>query len=171
MNLTCKDVMNENQITVKPETNVVEAFNLIRKYKVRYLPVLEDDGTYIGVFTSPTLIKMMLPAAATIKLTGNQSSAMVVDNLNFFEIEAEDFAERLDYLVNEKVGDHLSKKRNIPIVSPNKGIMDGVMLLHKYKRHLILVEPETRKFVGVLTINSVLSHLFEIDKEFEFDET
>ncbi len=169
MNLVCKDVMNQNQLTVRPETTIIDAFNLIRKYKVRYLPVVNEDGTYFGVFTSPTLIRMLLPAAATIELASNQSSAMAVANLNFFEITPEDFADRLQNLADEKIGDHISDKRKIPIVSPKKGIMDGVMLLHKYKRHVILVEPDTRQFVGVLTINSVLGHLFDIEEE--FDET
>ncbi len=37
--------------------------------------------------------------------------------------------------------------------------MEGIFLLYKYKRHLILVEPETNRFIGTVSANSLLDHV------------
>ena len=37
--------------------------------------------------------------------------------------------------------------------------MEGIFLIHQYKRHVILVEPQTNRFVGTLSANSLLDHV------------
>lgn len=158
MGLLCQDLMYEGNHVVSPKTTVKEAFFIIKKTGVRYLPVVEDE-IYKGVFTSPTLIKLLLPQALTIDLAGKNTDN-ALSNLSFYNINHDDFKERISHLDKEFVIDYLSDPELIPVAEPKTPIMEGILLLHKYKRHVILAEKETGKYHGVLTINSVLENIF-----------
>lgn len=166
MSLTCKDLMRPNQVTLSPDDTVITAFKLILEHGMRFLPVVDNTGRYLGVFTSPTLIKLLLPRAMTIEL-GGKDAHKGLNNLGFFNIGEADFHQSLTDIKDEKVINHLSEKSNIPVVAPDTPIMEGVLLLHQYKRHVILVEPDTDKFVGVLSINAVLQKVFDKEKHID----
>lgn len=163
MGLTCKDVMGVSQSTLRPTDTVSKAFKLMRSKGIRFLPVVEEDGTYVGVFTSPTLIKLLLPRAMTIELGKGKKPNKSLNNLGFYSIDEETFHNSLAEEKDEPVTNHLSDPDNIPIVSPDTSVMEGVLLLHKYKRHVIVVEPKSKQFVGVVSINSVLKKMFDDD--------
>lgn len=159
MTLTCRDVMLEQPVLLSPDDTVEKAFKLIRQHGMRYLPVVDDNGKYLGVFTSATLIRLLLPPSMTIKI-GGMDTDKGLKNLGFYHMDKADFAEVSTRLKNINVIDNLSDVKNIPVTSPDTSLMEGILLLHNYKRHVILAEPDSHKFVGVLTIKSVLSHIF-----------
>ncbi len=159
MTLTCRDVMLAEPVLLSPDDSVEKAFKLICEHGMRYLPVVDADGIYVGVFTSPTLIKLLLPSSLTIKV-GGMDTDKGLKNLGFYHMDKEDFMEKSKDLHLEKVVDNLSNPKNIPLTHPDTPIMEGILLLHNYKRHVILVEEETNKFIGVLTIKSVLNSIF-----------
>ena len=157
MGLTCYDVMvpPEVQKTILPDESVATAFNIIRRSRARFLPVVDSDGTYVGVFTAPTLLKLILPKAATIGLN-DDASRVAIDSLSFMNLTRDDFEQQLDRLKTEKVRDNMSRPSNIPVAAPDTPVMEGIFLIYKYKRHVILVEPETNRFVGTVSANSLL---------------
>lgn len=160
MTLTCRDVMvpPHKQKTVDPGESVATAFNIIRESRARFLPVVDQDGRYVGVFTAPTLLKLILPKAATI---GRHSDSGIgkMDNLSFLNLSKEDFTTQIERLKTEKVIDNMSQPENIPIAPPETPVMTGILLIHKYKRHLILVEPDTDRFVGTVSANSLMENV------------
>lgn len=157
MVLTCQDVMvsPDRQLTVGPETSVSDAFQLFKQHRARFLPVVDENGVYLGVFTAPTLLKLLLPTAATIGLN-TDSMRVSIGSLGFMSLTKEDFQERLETLRHETVRDNMSSPVNIPVVSPTTPIMEGIFLYYKYKRHVILVDPDTGRFVGTVSSNSLL---------------
>ncbi len=159
-NLTCKDLMLPDQVILHPEDTVSKAFHLMRGEGMRFLPVVHDDGSYVGVFTSPTLIRLLLPRAVTINL-GGKDAHKGLNDLKFYNMNRESFAEALKEIKDSPVKDHLSDPRNIPVAPPETPIMEGILLLHTYKRHVILVDPANNQFVGVLSINSSLRNIFD----------
>ena len=71
-----------------------------------------------------------------------------------------DFDAQLERLKGEKVSDYLSDPTNIPVAAPDTPVMEGIFLIYKYKRHVILVDPDTGRFVGTVSANSLLGHVF-----------
>ncbi len=53
------DVMTRQMVMVKPETNLSECVELMRRYRVRHLPVLEKDRV-VGVISIRRLAEAML---------------------------------------------------------------------------------------------------------------
>ncbi len=160
MGLTCRDVMVPPHIqkTVEPTENVATALRIIKESRARFLPVVDTDGTYVGVFTAPTLLKLILPKAVT--MTNNPAlTRMGLDNLNFMNLSKADFEERIDALKDERVADNMSLPENIPVTTPDTPVMEGIFMINKFKRHVILVEEETQKFVGTVSANSLLDSI------------
>ncbi len=158
MGLTCRDVMvsRDHQKTIHPDASVADAYAIFKETRIRFLPVVDDAGVYLGVFTSPTLMRMLLPQAVTI---GRSESAMAaMPNLGFMSLSQENFEERVATLKNERVVDNMSNPDNIPVAHPDDPILHGIFMIYKFKRHLMLLEPGTNKFVGTVSANSVLDH-------------
>jgi len=54
--------MTQKVITVHPETNVIQARNLMKKHQIRHLPVVDNDTLLVGIITDRD-IRSALPAA------------------------------------------------------------------------------------------------------------
>jgi len=54
--------MTRKVITVNPETTVIEARDLMKTYKIRHLPVVEEDDVLVGIITDRD-VRSVLPAA------------------------------------------------------------------------------------------------------------
>lgn len=160
MGLTCFDVMvpTAQQNTIHPDESVATAFQIIKKSRARFLPVVDSDGKYVGVFTAPTLLKLILPRAATIGMS-SEATRVPIENLGFMNLTKADFDTQVERLREEKVSDNLSNPANIPVAAPDTPVMEGIFLVWKYKRHVILVEPDTKRFVGTVSSNSLLDHV------------
>lgn len=166
MGLTCFDVMvpPEKQNTILPDESVATAFNVIKRSRARFLPVVDEAGRYLGVFTAPTLLKLFLPKAALLSPVGdlgkkNRNKRGHLRNLSFMNLSEADFNEQLETLKHEKVSNNMSDPANIPVAAPDTPIMEGIFLIYQYKRHVILVDPETERFVGTVSANSLFDHV------------
>ncbi|KAK9807863.1 hypothetical protein WJX72_011576 [[Myrmecia] bisecta] len=54
------DVMTPDPLVVRPHTNVEAAARILLERKVRRLPVVDDDGKLVGIFTRGDVIKAAL---------------------------------------------------------------------------------------------------------------
>lgn len=162
MSLTCFDVMvpTDRQRTIHPDHSVAEALQIIKETRARFLPVVDDEGLYLGVFTSPTMLKLILPQAATIGLEAD-GMRVAMNHLSFMSLSKADFAHRVGHLKDERVSDHLSNPENIPVAHPETPLMEGIFLIYKHKRHVILVEPKSNRFVGTISSNSVFDAVID----------
>jgi CBS domain-containing protein len=160
MGLTCADVMvsPDLQKTIHPDASVAEALESLRERRARFLPVVDEAGKYHGVFSAPTMLKLLLPKAATIGLN-TESMRVSMDHLGFMNLETEHFSQQVDNLKKEKVADNMSDPNNIPVAAPDTPIMEGIFLMYKYKRHVMLVEPKTKRFVGTVSANSLFDNV------------
>ena len=52
MHYTCRDIMIENPLTLHPGMTLAEAFEATHRSGVRYFPVVDDDGNYVGIFSN-----------------------------------------------------------------------------------------------------------------------
>ena len=54
--------MTHKVVTVRPETSVIEARDLMTQHRIRHLPVVEDDDFLVGIVTDRD-VRSILPAA------------------------------------------------------------------------------------------------------------
>ena len=58
--LKARDIMTPRPLTVKPDATVEEAALLMLDKKIGGLPVVNDDGTLIGIITDQDLFKLLV---------------------------------------------------------------------------------------------------------------
>jgi CBS domain-containing protein len=56
--LKIKDVMTKDVISVKKETPIYEAMEIMRKKDITGMPVIEDDMTLVGVITEKDVLRL-----------------------------------------------------------------------------------------------------------------
>ncbi len=56
--LKAKDIMTQNVISVKKDTPIYEAMEIMRKNDITGMPVVEDDMTLVGVITEKDVLKL-----------------------------------------------------------------------------------------------------------------
>ena len=56
--LKIKDIMTKNVISVKRETPIYDAMEIMRKKDITGMPVVEDDMTLVGVITEKDVLRL-----------------------------------------------------------------------------------------------------------------
>lgn len=54
-----RDLMTEKMVTVKPETSIDQCMELMKKYRIRHLPVIKDDAM-VGMVSMRDVVDMLL---------------------------------------------------------------------------------------------------------------
>jgi CBS domain-containing protein len=54
-----RDLMTEQMVTVKPETSIDQCMELMQQYKIRHLPVIEDD-VMVGMVSMRDVVEVLL---------------------------------------------------------------------------------------------------------------
>lgn len=57
MNTTCADIMARDVISIKPDTKLDDAWLLLRKHKIKALPVIDAERHVIGIVTVADFLK------------------------------------------------------------------------------------------------------------------
>lgn len=151
---TCRDIMLTNPVVLRPDQTLLEALHTIHNRGVRYLPVVDEEGNFVGIFSSLTLMRLLLPQTFSINM-----GKMPVD-LNFMRTDIDELRERLGERSHESISKHIISE-DIQTCTPDSSIMEAIHLLHAHHAHVIITEPDSRKFVGIVTINGLLDHILQ----------
>jgi acetoin utilization protein AcuB len=132
-----KDRMTTKVITVPPETDVEEAYHLMKKHGIRRLPVVDPDGCLIGIVTDRDLRQVLIPWKSSQK------------DKEFY------------YLASEvPVRDVMTD--NVLTISPHTDVADAARIIYKHKIGGLPVIDEDRKVVGIITEMDLLAMFIEI---------
>lgn len=57
-----REIMSKDVISIKPDDNVKEALNLLFKRQISGLPVIDNQGRLVGMFTEKDVLGNVLPS-------------------------------------------------------------------------------------------------------------
>lgn len=130
-----KDCMTASPITISPSTPVLEAVNILKKNKIRQLPVA-DKGKLLGLVTRYELLTVS-PSPAT--------------TLSVYE---------MNYLLSKmEVREVMAK--NPLAVQPSTTIEEAALIMRDSKLDSLLVE-EGGKLVGIITESDLFDQMIKI---------
>ena len=124
-------IMLTNPRTMGADETVSEAARLMKEFGMRNLPVVDDGGKLLGVFTTVHLIELLLPAAATIE--GGLS------DLSFVHDTMDDVRERWKEVQDHRVGDFIQTE-NIPLANAETSLVEVLLLISQNRTHVSIVE-------------------------------
>jgi CBS domain-containing protein len=77
--ITARDFMTKRLVTLSPEMDVFDAVQRLLKNRISGAPVVESDGTYLGVFSEKCAMQVLLDAAYE-QLPSNQIRLFIDDD-------------------------------------------------------------------------------------------
>jgi len=148
--LKAKDIMTENAITLKPETDIVNAVKTLLENKINGVPVVDESGSVIGVLTQGDLVaqqkELKLPSFFTL-LDG-------VFPLSSYE-ELDKQLQKISAIIVRE-----AMTSNPATVSPETSIAELATIMADEKLYTLPVV-ENEKLVGVVGKEDILRTLVQ----------
>lgn len=138
---TASTIMHPHPKVLHPTDKISTGVRYIMKYRYRRLPVVDDEGRFMGVFGVNCLLRLVLPRAVVMD-KGLDSVPFVRDSLA-------DFHRRLQAVEDEPVS--LCMRDEMVRVSPDTPLLETLLMLHKTRASLPVVDPDSGKLVGVIS--------------------
>jgi CBS domain-containing protein len=138
--MSCAAIMTRNPVTLDIDENVGAAAAKLIANNAISLPVVDAQGRYAGMFGINDLLCMLVPRVA---LAGN-----ILPNLRFIGDDPAELRERYREVKARRVGD--AADRSASTLRPDTPEIDAFRLFCQNHRSLAVVDPDTRKVVGVV---------------------
>lgn len=133
--ITAKDLMRREVVAVTPEDSLKDVANLMFRYRLSALAVVDKDGNLLGQITDKELIQAALPDFKTL-----------ISNLNY-SMDVEPFEELLKKEDKIKVRQLYTTDQEV-VSRTTKIVEVAAMMLFKDLRRVFVTEGD--KLVGVL---------------------
>jgi predicted transcriptional regulator len=140
-----KEIMVKDVDSLKPEENVRTALSLLFKMQISGLPVIDNEGKLVGMFTEKEVLKNILPSY--IEKVGRF----------VYEENPKSIKKKFEGLSNLSVSQLMRKE----VISTNEDTtlceVARIMLIQKVRR--LLVVDKSGKVAGIVTRSDILKAL------------
>lgn len=133
--LKAKDIMTEEVISVKKDTLIFEAVELLVKNSITGIPVVEDDMTLVGILTEKDVLGLFYALKDAENKTVNDFMTQPAVHFN----ENESLLDVCDCLMNNPF-------RRVPVTS--KGKVIGIISRQDFVEYILQLRRES---VGTVT--------------------
>ncbi len=152
--MKAKLIMNPNPMTLRPTDTVATAAERILKHHLRHLPVIDEQGRYLGTFSVYSLLKLTLPKAVL--------DEHGLDNVSFVTESLDDLAQRLGGRRDEPVKDWLNVHE---VAHPDTLAMKIMLLMLEGRTTSVPVVDKTDgRLEGIISFWDVLEKLIGENK-------
>ena len=147
MSKTVADVMTPDPITVKPQTDLKEAIQIMAEKKVSGLPVVDEEENLVGVISESDLMWQETGVDPPPYI-------MFLDSVIYLQNPAR-YEKEVHKALGQTVGEVMSDR---PIsIKPERSIREAAHLMHeKNIRRLPVVNEEDNKVIGILTRGDII---------------
>jgi CBS domain-containing protein len=139
--MTARLLMNDRPITLRQTDRLRDAAEIILTHHFRNVPVVDDQGRYLGVISSNRLLASILPKAATM----DEGMA----DLSFVKDTVDDLRERWQEAENLPVTQFIDD--SLRTVPPEASLTETLLALYRNRTSLPVVEEETGRLVGIVS--------------------
>ncbi len=149
--MTAESVMDPNPTVLKPTDTIKTATGYIMDNRYRALPVVDEDGRYLGIFGVNCLLRLVLPKAVMMEPG--------LENVGFIHESLHDLHERLRDVENEPIS--VCMHSDITTVTPNTPLVETLLLLYRTRISIPVVAPGTGRLVGMISYFDVGEKILE----------
>lgn len=137
-----------------------KAVAIITSKRLAALPVINEQGKFVGIIGVNGLLEMLLPKSVRSALVDNPDA---VPGLSFMDDNMDELRNRLAQLSETTVG--ALAKRDAPFIYPDSPVMEAVLLLLRGEDDVAMIDRETHKFICMVSALDLLHTLNEgLDK-------
>lgn len=143
--MTARLVMDPNPVSILRTDSIGVAARKIMQRRYRSLPVVDEEGRFLGVVTVQCMLNLVLPKAATMK--GG------VDSVSYMETTLEDLRARLLASINDPITRCL--KEEVAVIDPETSLLETLLTLYREKCNLPVVDKKTQHLKGMISYYDV----------------
>jgi CBS-domain-containing membrane protein len=153
--MTAKSIMSGELVTVGTDVTVGEALLMMSRHRVHNLPVVDQEGCFVGLLSLRRLTHELLPTAAHV-----DEAAFHMD-LGFLGDDSDEYLVRLQEIGKRPVSDLLEKKKKLRFCEPDTPIPRLLQLLSENPTSLpvLVVEGKRRRVIGMVSNWDVLTKI------------
>lgn len=147
------EIMFTDVVTIHPSKTLEEGLSLLREKNLRCIPVVDDEKTFLGMFSAHEVIEHLVPIAGFLG-----------ESLGFAIGAGPDLAEKLTKFFPHKIEEFADKK--VHHIKPDTPTWEDLRALVKYGSPLPVVDDENgHKFIGLISEQSALHALLQHQKQ------
>lgn len=139
--MTASLVMNPNPTVLRPTDTIGTAADYIMERRYRRVPVVADDGRYLGVFGVHCLLRLVLPKAVVME-GGLEKAPFIHESLS-------DLHRRFREVEHEPVSLCMSAE-NV-VVAPDTPLIETLRILYQHRNSIPVVDPKNERLVGIIS--------------------
>lgn len=128
---------------VSENESVQTAMELLSKSKAGIVPVIDDSGILVGAFSISSVLKSIMPV--TVPVAGGFMPDVQLP-------AAPGMTKRLEKIMQARLHEVMDRKP--PVAGPGSSLTDAIALLLAGNAAIIVIEPESKKPLGVITPES-----------------
>ncbi|MDQ5909337.1 MAG: hypothetical protein QG599_1432 [Pseudomonadota bacterium] len=145
--MTARTLMNSNLVALKPTDTVAAAAQIILQHHLRHLPVVDEQGRYVGTFGIYSVLQLAMPSAVV---------KHGLENVAFVTEKDGALAQRLRERQDELVRNWLSQD---PVAHPDTPAMQVVQMILHGHTSVPVVDKATHRLEGIISSWNVLESL------------
>lgn len=151
--MTTASLMSSKLFTVKPEDTVADALQLMYREHVHNLPVVDDNGDFVGLFGLRLLSRILLP------LVASDLGRHRISNLHFLPDETLLVTDRWQQVADQPVVNFLENRKKIRFCTPDTRLPQLLSLIDSSggaTLPVIVVDHDSSHVVGMISSWDVL---------------
>lgn len=152
---TCQSVMTDQPVVIHRNDTIQKALQVLLQHKLLALPVVDDDGRFVGMFLRSQLVALLLPRIVQMESKIPEIGRLL--EVGFLTDTIEDTQSRFRTFADKPVGDYT--QTDSPRVRPDTPIINAVLLLYRTRTYLPVVDEATGRLLGVVSTWDVLARI------------
>lgn len=145
------DVMDPNPSTLKPDDSLEYAVKFIRDKRYRSLPIIDENGCYVGMFGVNCLIKQVIPKAVFMHRG--------LENVSFIHESLDDLYDRFADVKDQSIIEYISL--DVKSVRPDTPLTETLLQLYDTRLSIPVVEQGTNRLLGMISYWDVEQKILE----------
>lgn len=152
---SCSSIMTAKPLTLSRKDTVAHAAEWMLAYHLLGIPVVEEDGRYVGMFLKSTLVSRLLPKVVSLD-EHIPDMARLLD-VRYLPDTLDDVRARYNAIAGDAVEKHV--RTDAPIVRPDTPLSHALFLLHRVRNFLPVVDQSSGKLIGVVSTWNAISRV------------
>ena len=138
--MKASEVMEPHPTTLSPGDSIEEAVKQMMAHRYRSLPVVDENGCYVGMFSVNCLLRQVIPDAVFTH---------GLENVSFIHESMQDIYFRYSAVKHEPIT--ICMHADIHSVHPDTPLTDTLLQLHETRLSIPVVEPDSCKLLGMIS--------------------
>jgi CBS domain-containing protein len=152
---TCRSIMTTDPVVIERTERVGKAMRMLLDNRLLGLPVVDDDGRYLGMFLRSRLVALLLPTI--VQLEERLPEVSRLTELGFMTDTLDDAHDRFEKVAGDPVGKYL--QTDAPVLRLDTPVMNAVLYLYRTRSYLPVVDEASGKLLGVVSTWDVLGRI------------